>query len=217
MEAVLDADGTPLNILTAYQAELGRHGWAVFDTPMPPRSVFVSGDSGAGERQSFLRTDDGPTLQVTVMSRDELPSDVRLRVDVDVRRPAQLRGHQSLAGERIPTLHAPPRILLAPSSGGGGSDRDWTARATARTAMAVGELEAHFASQLSEAGWARLGGHDDGVVAWSSWRLPGEQHWKGLLLVDAAFYEDRRSLLVRIEAEPSTGSSFFSSSSTSPS
>lgn len=214
-EAVLDADGAPHDVLSAYQAELGRHGWAPYELPRPPRA-FVSGESAAGERQSFLRTEDGPVLQVTVLSRDELPSDVRVRLDANGRKPrGQLRGHHSLAIERIPTLQAPSRVLLTPSGGGGGSEREWTARSTARTGMAVGELEAHFASQLSEAGWTRLGRGDDGVVAWSSWRLPGDQEWKGLLLVDAAFVEDQRSLMVRIEAQRDTGDSFFATTTSS--
>lgn len=218
MEAVLDADGTPLSVLSSYRHELGGHGWAVFDTPVLPRFTFSSGANGEGERQSFLRTEEGPLLTVTVMSRAGSPCDVRLRLDAEVRRPpAQHHGLQAAMTERIPTLRAPSGVLVSPSGGGGGSDREWTMRGTARTDMAVGDLEAHFASQLGEAGWTRLGRGDDGVVAWSSWRLPGEQVWKGLLVVDAAFGEDQRSFTLRIESERSTGSTFVSASSLSPS
>ena len=218
MEAVLDADGTPLTVLSSYRAELGGNGWAVFETPAFPRFAFSSGENGEGERQSFLRSDEGPLLTVTVSGRDGSPCDVRLRLDAEVRRPqAQHLGLQAAMMERIPTLRAPSHVLVSPSGGGGGSDREWTTRGTARTAMAVGDLEAHFASQLSEAGWTRLGRGDDGVVAWSSWRLPGEQVWKGLLMVDAALFADQRSLLLHIEAERGTGSTSFSTSSFSTS
>ena len=214
MEAVLDASGAPLTVLDSYRQQLGHHGWALLELPIHPRSGFVSGESWEGEQQSFLQRDDGPMLMVTVMSRNDLPCDVRLRLDPeDRRRRAQPPGHQSLAMERMPTLRAPSDIRLAPSGGGGGSDRDWTAHATAVTGLAVGELETHYASQLSEAGWTRLGRGDDGVVAWSSWRLPGEQVWRGLLVVDAAFDEDRRSLTLRIEAQPGRAGSFFSTTS----
>lgn len=218
MAAVLDADGTPLSVLSSYQTELGRHGWAVFEMPLHPRFGFVSGENGVGEQQSFLQGDEGPLLTVTVMSRDRRPCDVRLRLDAEVGRPpGQSRGFQSAAMERIPHLRAPSHVALTMSGGGGGSDRDWTTHATARTDMAVGNLEAHFASQLSEVGWTRLGRGDDGVVAWSSWRLPSEEGWKGLLLVHAAFYEDQRSLLLRIEAtQRGTASTLFSTSSLSP-
>lgn len=216
MEAVLDAEGTPLNVLSAYQAELERNGWSVFDTPLLPRFAFSSAEDGEGKRQSFLRGDDGPQLTVTVMGRAGSPCDVRLRLDAEVRRPPpQHRDLMAEVRERIPTLRAPSGVLVSRSGGGGGSDKEWTVHGTARTEMAVGDLEKHFASQLSEARWTRLGGGDDGVVAWSSWRLPAEQEWKGLLLVHAALFEDERALLLRVAAEPPTGSSFLSTAFTS--
>ena len=217
-EAVLDADGAPLSVLSSYRAELDHNGWAVFETPLPPRLAFLSGEDGDGERQSFLRGDDGPLLMVTVMSRDDSRCDVRLRLDAEVRRPpARLGGFQAGVMALIPTLRAPSHVVVTPSGGGGGSDREWTAQATARTEMAVGDLEAHFASQLSEAGWTRLGRGDDGVMAWSSWRLPGEQGWKGVLMVHAALHEHQRSLVLRLEARRGTAGSFFSTTSFSAS
>jgi hypothetical protein len=71
------------------------------------------------------------------------------------------------------------------------------------TDRSVAELEAHFASQLVEAGWTRVAGRADDVVGWSTWRLPGEGESRGLLLVLAVFGGQERSLTLRIEeAEP---------------
>ena len=213
-EAVLDADDTPRNVLSSYRGELESTGWAVVETPRPPRFAFSSGGTGEIERQSFLRKDDGPLLTVTVVTRSGSPSDVRLRLDADVRRPPpQHSDFLARVTERIPNLRAPAQVLVSPSGGGGGGERHWTVHGTALTEMAVGDLETHFSSQLSEAGWTRLGGGNDGVVAWSSWRLPGEQVWKGVLLIHAAFFEGERALFLRVEAEPRAGSSFFSAAS----
>ena len=171
----------------------------------------------AGERRSFGRGDDGPLLTVMVMGRNDLPCDVRLRLDASAGRPPTMRsGFQSPLMERVPTLRAPEHVVVT-ASGACGGDQDWTTQATARTGIAVGELEAHFASQLGDAGWTRLGRGDDGIVSWSSWRLPGEQGWSGMLMVYGAFSKGERSLTLRIEAPRGTGSGVFPTTSTSTS
>ena len=52
----------------------------------------------------------------------------------------------------------------------------------------------------SAAGWARVKGRADDVIAWSSWTLPGEGAWRGMLLVLAPFGAEERSLSLRIES-----------------
>jgi hypothetical protein len=49
-------------------------------------------------------------------------------------------------------------------------------------------------------GGRRLAGTADDVAGWSSWRLPGEGGWGGILLVLAAFKPAERFLYVRIAA-----------------
>ena len=44
-----------------------------------------------------------------------------------------------------------------------------------------------------------LAGRADDIVGWSSWQVPGEGSWRGLLLVLAAFGSDERSLTMRME------------------
>jgi hypothetical protein len=67
------------------------------------------------------------------------------------------------------------------------------------TDQAVAQLEAHFAAQLSRAGWTRTAGTADDVVGWSAWQLPGEESWRGVLLVLAAFGGSERHLSIRID------------------
>ncbi|MGA8017039.1 MAG: hypothetical protein WCB85_14090 [Candidatus Dormiibacterota bacterium] len=65
---------------------------------------------------------------------------------------------------------------------------------------AILELETHFAAQLSDLGWTRVDGRAEDAVAWSSWLLPREGEWRGLLLVIAIFGPTRRSLWLQIES-----------------
>jgi hypothetical protein len=77
----------------------------------------------------------------------------------------------------------------------------------------VAELQSHFAKQLERAGWNRFAGSSDDVVGWSSWRLPGEGGWHGILLVLAA-RPGNPFLYLRIEAnEPRDGGGHIASMS----
>jgi hypothetical protein len=94
---------------------------------------------------------------------------------------------------RMPNLYPPSGVLLQPRGGGGGGG-SWHTDAMTTMDRPVSELESHFADQLREAGWKRLDGRADEVVAWSSWQLPGKGKWRGLLLVLAAFGHGQRVL-----------------------
>lgn len=201
IEAVLDAEGTPSDVLASYQAELGRQGWAVFEMPTPAPKGFVLGDHPLPERRSLSRGREGPLVTVSALSRGTGLSDVRLRLDPPRKHPFQPARFWPPLFDRVPTLRAPAGVLLSHDGGYGGGDAGWSSGATAHTDMAVGELESHFARQLVDLGWMRLAGGEDGVVAWGSWRLPGEGGLRGLLLVHGAFAADARSLQFRIEAE----------------
>ena len=104
----------------------------------------------------------------------------------------------------MPNLHPPSGVRLQPRGGGGGGG-SWHPDAVTTTDTPVAELESHFAAQLREAGWKRLNGRADEVVAWSSWQLPGKGKWRGLLLVLAAFGQSHRVLALRIESSESGG------------
>jgi hypothetical protein len=79
-----------------------------------------------------------------------------------------------------------------------GMDRQ-TSEASATTKLGASDLESQFALQLAAAGWTKVARSADGPVAWSTWKLPGDSDWRGLLLVNETG-SDRRSLMVRAEA-----------------
>jgi hypothetical protein len=87
---------------------------------------------------------------------------------------------------------------------GGRPRRARTAEAALRTDQSAADLEAHFAAQLVREDWTRLGGGAQDAVAWSTWRLPGEERWRGLLVV-LAVDPNKRYLTVRIESEDEDG------------
>jgi ketosteroid isomerase-like protein len=199
MEAVLDADDTPERVLAAYTALLRSAGWTDFEGGGPMRGGFVSGGDEGG---SFRRADgDGPVLMVSADTPDAGPTAVRLRLDWQLTRRMRHGPRGAPPGlEKLPRMTPPPGLDFR-GEHLGGSDRLWTAEAALRTERSTAELEAHFAGQLLRESWTRLGGGAHDAVAWSTWRLPGEERWRGLLLVLVAFDPDERYLTLRIESE----------------
>jgi len=112
--------------------------------------------------------------------------------------------------ERLPPLSPPSGVPLRGGGGGGGSG-SWHSEATVETDLPVPDLEVHFSRQLEGAGWTRLAGTADDVAGWSSWKLPGEGGWGGILLVLAAFKAGERFLYVRIAAGDSSDAGGYSS------
>ena len=199
MEAVFDADGRPDQVVAAYTAELRSRGWTDFESGGARRSGFVSGDAEGG---ALRRSDgDGPVLMISARST-ESGTDVRLRLDWQLAR--RMRGQpprEPHAGaDKLPRLIPPAGVTLS-GQHISGSNGLWVADAAVRTERAVAELEAHFAEQLLRDNWARIagGGHEAG--SWSTWQLPGEEPWRGLLVVLAAFGPRERYVSLRIELE----------------
>jgi hypothetical protein len=209
LQVVLDATGNPAEALRAYEQELRDRGWEPFeDLPGPMHGGFVPGR--ASDSRILRRGGQGPVLWVAASAIDEALTDLRLRLDWQMpRNLEERRGHlMGMSGlNRMPRLHPPQGVALETQGGGGGGGR-WNSEARVDTDLRVAELEAHFASQLVEAGWTRISGRADDVVGWSSWHLPGEGEWRGLLLVLAAFRANERSLTLRIEeTKPADGGS----------
>lgn len=67
--------------------------------------------------------------------------------------------------------------------------------------MRSAELEAHFSSQLQQAGWTRREGASDASLAWSAWRVPSGDgdSWDGLLYVRSGPVEDERQVVVEVQ------------------
>ena len=209
LQVVLDATGNPAEVLSTYEQELRERGWELFeDLPGPMHGGFSPGP--ARDARMLRRGGQGPVLWVAAGLLGGALTDLRLRLDwqmprhLDERR-GNLMGMSGL--NRMPRLHPPQGVALETQGGGGGGGR-WNSEARVDTDLTVADLEAHFASQLAEAGWTRVSGRADDVVGWSSWRLPGEGEWRGLLLVLAAFSPNERSLTLRIEeTKPADGGS----------
>jgi hypothetical protein len=202
VETVIDAPNSFAELVGPFQHALALTGWTVLEPTGPMHGGFVSADLGEG--RAFRRDGRGPVLSIRGVSRDGMATDVRLRLDWEAARYLSQTPHMQPDGaERLPPLSAPAGVRLRGQHGGGGSGH-WTSESTVETDRSVGEIEAHFAEQLVRAGWGRVGGSTDDIVGWSSWTLPGDGNWHGLLLVLAAFRPGERSLTLRVEqSEPS--------------
>ena len=77
--------------------------------------------------------------------------------------------------------------------------------AVATTAKGAAELESFFAQQLAAAGWTRVAGGANTPLAFSTWKVPGEGDWQGVLIVIEMPAKDRRSLMLRAESPTGFG------------
>lgn len=194
MEVVLDVPGPERQVISFYEDELRRRGWTTSGDSLPRGGGFIPAGLGGG--RMFSRPGDGLSIFVSVVPTQGGWNDVRLRTQWS---PAEGRFSRRSSPERlIPGLHLPPGIRFQ-GGGGGGSDTYWTSEGTAETDQTPAALEAHFSSQLQDAGWTRVVGGADGPFAWSSWLLPKKEPWHGYLLVHEAPGKDRRRLLIRAE------------------
>jgi hypothetical protein len=80
-------------------------------------------------------------------------------------------GHPMQGMEEIPSLSAPPGVMMQ-GGGGGGSPGAWYAQGIAFTEMSPRALLDHFAKEL-EGGKATLIAREDGNAAsWGRWKIP---------------------------------------------
>ena len=199
MEAIFEARAQAREVVAGYQLELQAYGWTVFEAFGHRPGGFTPGEMGEGN--AYRLGGQGPLLMVAAINRDAAPTELRLRLDWEmIRHLPQMQRHGMPAGqERMPSLHPPAGVELQ-GGGGGGGDGNWSSDASVDTGMPVPQLEAHFAEQLERVGWKRIAGSADDVIGWSSWALPGDGEWRGLLLVLAAFSQKERLLSLRIQA-----------------
>ncbi|HWO92924.1 MAG TPA: hypothetical protein VNP53_13250 [Methylomirabilota bacterium] len=200
IEAIYSAEGDAQSVIGTYEAALKAGGWAVFSGFGGMPGGFVPGGLAAAH-QSYRHGNEGPILMVAALEAGLAETDLRLRLDWDTARHLpEMRMHGRPEGaERLPAL-APPSGVPLRGGGGGGGSGSWHSEATVETDLPVPDLEVHFSRQLEAAGWTRLAGTADDVAGWSSWKLPGEGGWGGILLVLAAFKPGERFLYVRIAA-----------------
>lgn len=213
LEAVFDASGDPSAVLAAYQQKLREVGWEAFEMgPGLPHGGFVS--RRVDEGITLRHGGQGPVLRAVAAAGDGHSTDLRVTLDWEMpRHISEWRGPHPHGEGRMPSLYPPPGVTVRPQGGGGGGGR-WRQEASADTDISAGVLEAHFEAQLADAAWIKVDGRVQDAVAWSSWQLPGDGDWRGLLLVLALFGTTRRSLWLGIEsAGPEDESGGYTASS----
>jgi hypothetical protein len=161
---------------------------------------------------TFCKGDILPAVSVSVFSRPNAANDVRVHFEPAptgtaqqfVGSPCSPKGAppQGMPAQRLPALRAPDGVLMqAMGSSMGGPRQQSDALAT--TSKGAAELESFFAQQLVAAGWTRAAGGANAPLAFSTWKVPGDGEWQGVLIVIEMPAKDRRSLMLR--AESSTG------------
>jgi hypothetical protein len=208
LDAVMDVPASTADVPGLFERELTKLGWS----PAPNRGP--SSQSGfvpaiAMTNRMFCKGENPPWYSVTVFAPPSAPLDVRAHIDFihpaigtgnTYVGPCSTQNQPPMHGglNKLPALRPPDGVLLRGGMGGmSGNDRQ-TSEANATTKLSASDLETAFAQQLAAAGWTRVARGADGPVAWSTWKLPGEGDWRGVLFIHETT-ADRRSLTVRAE------------------
>lgn len=236
VEVVIDAPGSPDDVVAVFDQAMRRQGWStpppgspgLFPPTGPSFGGFQSPDQPVRpitRSSTYCREPNGAFFTVTLNPRESGPSDLRARLQFPptthtgsgygacaVLQPVLPPGPGNIAPgpDLIPRLTVPEEARLdQPSVQGLGATGlgSYGTGATVITEIGVAALEAHFAEQLRGIGWARQAGTAGDLVAWSIWRLPREDVWRGTLVVLQRPGDDRRSLMVRVDslADPGSG------------
>ena len=213
-DAVLDVAGTPDDVTSFYERELGKKGLTTPPAPQQMQPGGFQGTMGPAKGGMYCKGDGLPYVSVSVFSRPNAANDVRVHFE-----PAQPPSAQQFIGspcsqkggpqpgmpaQRLPALRAPDGVLLQASGSSMGNARQQS-DGVATTTKSAGELESFFAQQLSTAGWTRVAGAVDSPLAFSTWKVPGDGDWQGVLIVIEMPAKDRRSLMMRAESPTGFG------------
>jgi hypothetical protein len=208
LDAVLDVPASTTDVAGFFERELTKLGWS----PAPNRGQPQGGGfvpSGMAANRMYCKGEQPPWYSISVFELPSAPFDVRAHIDfvnpsvsfggtyagpcAVQQQPVPMSGMN-----KLPTLRAPDGVVLRGGMGGGGGMDRQTSDAGAISKLSVAEIESAFAPQLVAAGWTRVAASASGPVAWSTWKLPGDGDWRGLLLINETG-ADRRSLTVRAE------------------
>jgi hypothetical protein len=205
IDVVLDAPGTPRELLAFYQQGLTSQGFrASTPGPISPFGGFQLTHSADG---TFCQRSTGSAAFVRVDVKDSGLQSIAIHTDMpaagpcalDVPSPAMVRTRPGQ--DLMPLLYAPecvPVLRVGPDPSGR-VDR-YTSEATVETRRSAAELEGYFARQLQAAGWSRVDGQTNGPQAWSVWQVPGDEGWRGWLSVLEWPGQDLRALSLRLES-----------------
>jgi hypothetical protein len=208
LDVVLDVPASTADVAGLFERELGKLGWSVAPNRGPSnQGGFVP--AVVTSNRMFCKGENPPWYSITVFAPPSAPFDVRAHIDFihpaigtgnTYVGPCSTQNVPPMSGglNKLPALRAPDGVLLRGGMGGmSGNDRQ-TSEANATTKLTANDLETAFAQQLAAAGWTRVARGADGPVAWSTWKLPGEGDWRGVLFINETG-ADRRSLMVRAE------------------
>lgn len=211
LDAILDVPASTKDVAGLFESELVKLGWSL----APNRGQLSGGGfmpSGMTMSRMYCKGANPPWYSVNVFQQPPAPFDVRVHIDFlnpmkdaggSYVGPCSPQQQMPMGGglNKLPALRAPDGVVLRGGMGGSGSNDRQSSDTSAVSTLSVADIASAFEQQLIAAGWTRLARNADGPVAWSTWQLPGEGNWRGLLLVNETG-ADRRSLTVRAETVP---------------
>lgn len=211
LDAVLDVPASTTDVAGLFEGELTKLGWSLApNRGQPSGGGFMP--SGMTMSRMYCKGANPPWYSVNVFQQAPAPFDVRVHIDFinpnkdaggSYLGPCSPPQQMPMGGglNKLPVLRAPDGVVLRGGMGGSAGNDRQSSEASATSKLSVADIASAFEQQLIAAGWTRLARSADGPVAWSTWQLPGEGNWRGLLLVHETG-SDRRSLTVRAETVP---------------
>lgn len=208
-DVVIDVAGKPDDITAFYERELGKKGLTAPPMPPMPQPGGFVGSVASTTGKMFCAGEEFPYVSLTVFPRLNAANDVRLHFEPAQKATGQFMkspcmkqgmGPGAMPASKLPTLRAPDGVFLQGGMGGSMGGGRQSSEAMATTSKTAAELETFFAQQLVAAGWTRVAGAANAPLAFSTWKVPGEGDWTGLLIVVETPTKDRRSLMLRAES-----------------
>jgi len=183
IEVILDVNQNPEDVLDFYKTSLAADNWSEVD-----RS---GGFVWEGDKITFCQGVTSPALSIGIYEIEDGPTDVRITVNTDRDTSPCIRDVYDWH-KPLPKLAAPPGARQY-GTGGSYMGSSTTESTTLATDLNSTALEAYFADQLKEANWTRIGGGQNGPLAWSTWELTDENgiKWNGRLLTLEIFESDK--------------------------
>lgn len=212
-DTVLDVPGSPDDVTSFYERELAKKGLTPPPVPQQMQPGGFQGTAGPTKGSMFCKGDGLPYVSISVFARPNAANDVRVHFE-----PAQTSTQQFVGSpcsqkggpqpgmptQRLPALRAPDGVILQATGSSAGGPRQQS-DAVATTAKGAAELESFFAQQLAAAGWTRVAGGASTPMAFSTWKVPGDGDWQGVLIIIEMPAKDRRSLMLRAESPTGFG------------
>ena len=175
----IDVPLAPEQIQDFFREHLLAIGWQTQEPfPDTQRGGFANSPRQDISAATFFLSPHGPSLSILAMASPGKPSDLHISYDATI--PDNARGPHRRRwrdmDEMIPALTAPPGGQQRPEGGGGGGG-SW--RASARLELDhdldIGAIAAHYATQLTEAGWTLHSEDAQPPTAWSTWALTDKE------------------------------------------